>query len=251
MFDQPRCTVKFFAKIHVAAGPIPLAPVKWAKRQDPGEYGDRARRMYFARSERSDRAPARDPRTRGAHRLVGLRRRHQRLLQESVEQQAAVPGGAPVEPEGELVEVPVEQLAAGGALVGALQPVGQPPLHHPEVGERAGGDPREHDAWALAGRQPRRARAAGLRRRSGTTVVPGSTAQATKRIRLASAGEASGCIRTRPGSWPRSSTAMAITVRSAPAGRKVRPTSTTPSSRGRPERTIARRSLWSIDQAVS
>src|SRR6266511_4330407 len=59
MFDQPRCTVKFFAKIHVAAGPIPLAPGKWAKRQDPGEYGDRARRLYFARSERSDRAPAR------------------------------------------------------------------------------------------------------------------------------------------------------------------------------------------------
>src|SRR6266511_1611930 len=217
MFDQPRCTVKFFAKIHVAAGPIPLAPVKCAKRQDPGEYGDRARRLYLARSERSDRAPARDPRTRGAHRLVGLRRRHQRLLQESVEQQAAVPGGAPVEPEGELVEVPVEQLAAGGALVGALQPVGQPPLHHPEVGERAGGDPREHDALGAGG----------------------------------AAGEASGCIRTRPGSWPRSSTAMAITVRSAPAGRKVRPTSTTPSSRGRPERTIARRSLWSIDQAVS
>ncbi len=45
-----------------------------------------------------------------------------RLLEQSVEDEAAVAGVAAVEAEGELVEVVVEMLAAGGALVGAEQP---------------------------------------------------------------------------------------------------------------------------------
>jgi len=44
------------------------------------------------------------------------------LLEESVEEEAAVTRAAAVEAEGELVEVVVELLRADGALVGAEQP---------------------------------------------------------------------------------------------------------------------------------
>ena len=47
------------------------------------------------------------------------------LLEESVEEEAAVTRAAAVEAEGELVEVVVELLRADGALVGAEQPAFQ------------------------------------------------------------------------------------------------------------------------------
>src|SRR5262245_65615531 len=45
MCEQTPRRVKFLAKVHDAAGSIPLAPAKSAKRQDSGEYGGRARRL--------------------------------------------------------------------------------------------------------------------------------------------------------------------------------------------------------------
>jgi hypothetical protein len=44
------------------------------------------------------------------------------LVQQPVEQQAPVVGGAAVEPEGELVEVVVEMLAADAMVQGSLDP---------------------------------------------------------------------------------------------------------------------------------
>src|SRR4029450_4167458 len=72
---------------------------------------------------------------RGDDPVVGEGRGGHRLLQEAVEEQAAVGRGAAVEAEGELVQVPVELGRGGGPLVGAAQPAGQSPLH----GRRGGG----------------------------------------------------------------------------------------------------------------
>jgi len=66
------------------------------------------------------------------------------LLEEPVEEQAAVIGAAAVEAEGELVQVVVELLRADGALVGAEQPAFEQrgdAVHarHRDVGGVAGG----------------------------------------------------------------------------------------------------------------
>ena len=55
-------------------------------------------------------------------RVVGVGFGRDRALEQTVEEQPAMAGSAPVEAEGELVEVVVELGAADGALVGAEHP---------------------------------------------------------------------------------------------------------------------------------
>src|SRR5450759_4111637 len=68
------------------------------------------------------------------------------LLEQSVEEQAAGLGGAPVEPEGVLIEVVVQVVLGGGVVQGAGEPAFQQRGDHVDTGEEDVGRQRRGQA---------------------------------------------------------------------------------------------------------
>ncbi len=165
--------------------------------------------LHFGGAEENRREPASGPAAGPARApggsaavppdpAVGHGRGDHHLLEQAVEEQAAVGRGAAVEAEGELVQVPIELGGRGRALVGGRAASRPGPARQPAGGSGAGarsvGSPARPGPPRLqAGRPDQRARLHHPAHEGGQTPP----------------APRSRCMRTRPGAPPRSSRATA------------------------------------------
>jgi hypothetical protein len=182
-----------------------------------------------------------------------------RRLDESVEEETTGSRGSPVEPECEFVEVVVEVPLADRSVVGSEPP----PLEERGNSVNPG---HSHMGWQSGASQARWAVTAAVARQGNVARPAVGANEASlahralnKGIRLSMVASLTTAIRMRPVPCPRTSAAIAtidritlsrpsVSVSALPTN--VSSTSTSPVSRPRPGRTLARLSLWSHDQEV-